>query len=82
MTLLQDLQPRFNRLYANIQSGMGLHLRGRGLQLSPPAEFCDASDVSQCRAVPARLEKDLQTPADATKTLPFSHNNRETWPAF
>jgi hypothetical protein len=50
---------------------MGLHLRGRGLQLSPYEESGDASDVSQRQAVPAGLEKDLQAAAAATKTLPL-----------
>jgi len=35
----------------NLQGGMGLHLRGRGLQLSPYKEFGDASDVSRGRSV-------------------------------
>jgi hypothetical protein len=55
----------------NLQGGMDLHLcRGR-LQLGPLAKSDDASDVSQCQAVPAGLEKDLQAAAAATNTLPL-----------
>jgi hypothetical protein len=35
----------------NLQSGMGLHLRGRGLQLSPYEESGDSSNVSRGRSV-------------------------------
>src|SRR5580700_12251500 len=35
----------------NLQGGMGLHLRGRGLQLSPHEESGDSSDVSRGRSV-------------------------------
>ena len=37
----------------NLQGGMGLHLRGRGLQLGPHEESGDASDVSRgCSVLP------------------------------
>jgi hypothetical protein len=52
---------------------MGLHLRGRGLQLSPYEESGVASAVSQSQAV---LEKALQAAADATKTLPLTRKSR------
>src|ERR1039457_4459642 len=35
----------------NLQGGMGLHLRGRGLQLSPYEESGDSSHVSRGRSV-------------------------------
>jgi len=53
-----------------LQGGMGLHLRGCGLQLSPYEESGDASDVSRGRGVFAgRKMNPLGTPADATKTF-------------
>ena len=38
----------------SLQGGMGLHLRGRSLQLSPYEESGDSSDVSRGRSVLAR----------------------------
>src|SRR5271170_1555611 len=35
----------------NLQGGMGLHLRGRGLQPSPYEESGDSSDLSRGRSV-------------------------------
>src|SRR5208337_1015513 len=35
----------------SLQGGMGLHLRGRGLQLSPYEESADASNLSRGRSV-------------------------------
>ena len=59
----------------NLQGGMGLHLRGRGLQLSPDEESGDSSDVSRDRSVFAGPKMDLrdtsgcsQSPSRITKS--------------
>src|SRR5208282_1965206 len=58
-----------------LQGGMGLHLRGRGLQLSPDEESGDSIDVSRGRSVFAGPKMNPRgTPADAAKTLPESQN--------
>ena len=61
----------------NLQGGMGLHLRGRSLQLSPYEESGDSSDVSRGRSVLAGPEIIRGTPADAARTLP-NHKITET----
>src|ERR1035438_7045083 len=60
----------------NLQGGMGLHLRGRGLQLSPYEESGDSSNVSRGRSVlagPKMNPRDTsgcsQAPSRITKYL-------------
>ncbi len=52
-----------------LEGGMGLHLRGRGLQLSPDEESGDASNLSRDRGVLAGPKMHPRgTPADAART--------------
>src|SRR4029453_17060300 len=60
----------------NLQGGMGLHLRGRSLQLSPDEESGDSSDVSRGCSVlagPKMNPRDTsgcsQNPSRITKSL-------------
>ncbi len=60
----------------NLQGGMGLHLRSRGLQLSPYEESGDSSNVSRGRSVlagPKMNPRDTsgcsQNPSPITKSL-------------
>ena len=60
----------------NLQGGMGLHLRSRGLQLSPYEESGDSSNVSRGRSVlagPKMNPRDTsgcsQNPSRITKSL-------------
>lgn len=60
----------------NLQGRMGLHLRGRGLQLSPYEESGDASNISRGRSLLAGLNMNprdtsgrSQNPSQITKSL-------------
>src|SRR5664280_1987759 len=59
-----------------LEGRMGLHLRGRGLQLSPYEESGDSSNVSRGRCVLARPENESAGHQRMqTKNLPESQNH-------
>src|ERR1022692_5126760 len=73
----------------NLQGGMGLHLRGRGLQLSPYEESGDASNVSRSRSVlagPKTNPRDTsgcsQNPSRITKSLRRERESKSRSPFF
>src|ERR1022692_4478718 len=73
----------------NLQGGMGLHLRGRGLQLSPYEESGDASNVSRGRSVlagPKTNPRDTsgcsQNPSRITKSLRRERESKSRSPFF
>ena len=58
----------------NLQGGMGLYLRGRGLQLSPYEESGDSSDLSRGRSVLANAK---MNPRDKHRIKPEPFPNHE-----
>ena len=62
----------------NLQGGMGLHLRGRGLQLSPYEESGDASDVSRGRSVFAGRKMNPRDTSGCSQNPSPSHKITET----
>src|SRR5882724_9216265 len=60
----------------NLQGGVGLHLRGRGLQLSPYEESGDSSNVSRGRSVLAGPKMNPRDTSGCSQNPSESQNDR------